>query len=231
MAIPLYLAMTAAETAGNPLPEKMAYMACHFASYGLGISNIPAALPTDAMLILNDLIPIWEHDPVLVARQLADAAAELRCSCVLLDFQRKDEPRAAAVARSVLDALPCPVGISEYYANGLECPVFLSAPAPDVPLERYLTPWKGRELWLEAALESLQITVSTTGSTPKPIPYAEPALPCHKDQRLCCSYHMELLEDRAIFTISRTKEDLFLLLEEAAAMGVTRAVGLYQQLA
>ena len=140
MVMALYLAMTAAETAANPPPEHMAYMACHFASYDAGLSNIPTYLPDGALLILNDRIPVWEHDPDLVAQQLANAVTTLNCSGVLLDFQRPDCPRAAAIAAAIQTALSCPVGISEHYARELDCPVFLCAPPPDTPLERHIAP-------------------------------------------------------------------------------------------
>ena len=230
MAIPLYLAMTAAETMASPMPENMAYMACHFASYGLGISNIPTALPTGAMLILNDRIPLWEHDPVLIAKQLADTVAELSCGSVLLDFQRPENSKATAITKAVLEELPCPVGVSEHYAHDLNCPVFLSAPPPDIPLQRHILSWKDREIWLEAALETIEISVTQGGATVTSVPFQSPSEPSHRDKKCCCSYRTEISEDRAVFTLSRTPEDLHQLLCEAEKLGVTRAVGLYQQL-
>ena len=230
MAIPLYLAMTAAEAAGDPLPENMAYMACHFASYGLGISNIPAELPPGAMLILNDRIPLWEHDPAVVATQLADTVAELSCGSVLLDFQRPDNPKTAAVTKAVLEALSCPVGVSEHYAGNFVCPIFLSAPPPDIPLQRHILSWKDREIWLEAALETIEISVSHDGAAVTPLPFQWPPEPHHRDEKCCCSYHVEVTESCAVFTLSRTPEDLQYLLTEAKKLGITRAVGLYQQL-
>ena len=230
MALPLYLAMTAAESFSAPMPENMAYMACHFASYGLGISNIPAKLPAGAMLILNDRIPLWEHDPLLVARQLSDAVTALDCSYVLLDFQRQNDPKATAVVRAVTDVLLCPVAISEYYAQGLECPVFVSAPPPDRSLEEHLTPWKGREIWLEAALETVQITIDSQGARATSLPLQTLSEPYHCSTQYCCSYITELWEDHAVFTLSRNQEDLCALLKKAEGLGVARAVGLYQQL-
>lgn len=230
MAIPLYLAVTAAETAANPFPEYAAYMACHFASYGSGLSNLPVQLPEGAMLILNDRIPVWEHDPAVVAQQLTETVVDLKCCSVLLDFQRSGDSRTAAIAKAIVDALPCPVGISEHYAANLSCPVFLSAPPPDMPLERHTAPWEGRAIWLEAALETIQITVTQESSTVTNIPIEEPTQPCHKDERLCCCYHIELMDDRAVFTISRTQVELEMLLHQAEELGIQKAVGLFQQL-
>lgn len=230
MAIPLYLAMTAAETATGPLPENMAYMACHFASYGQGLSNLPSRLPPGALLILNDRVPVWQHDPQTVARQLLAAVEALSCSAVLLDLQRPGVSQTKAIVSAVTDTLPCPVGVSQHYAQALSGPVFLSAPPPDTPPERHIAPWAGREIWLEAALETLQITVTVAGSTVTGLPYRIPSEPCHRDGEACCRYHMELFDDRAVFTVSRTAADLAPLFEKVEALGVTKAVGLYQQL-
>ena len=46
MAITPFLAMTAAEfRKKEDLPDKIAWMACHFSPYGLGLSNLPQRLP------------------------------------------------------------------------------------------------------------------------------------------------------------------------------------------
>ena len=230
MAIPLHLAMTATETFTDPLPEKIAYMACHFSSYGLGISNLPTRLPAGNMLILNDRIPIWNHEPAVVARQLAETVEEFSCGWVLLDFQRPNEPAAAAVAAEVLKALPCPVGISHCYAAEFDCPVFLPPPPPDMPLGRHIAAWAEREIWLEAALETLRITVDRSGAVTEFLPQQLPAEPFHRDEGCCCRYHAEISDDKVTFTLSRGKEDLTDLLNRAEDLGITRAIGLYQQL-
>ena len=229
MAMPLHLAMTAAEAAQVPPPENMAYMACHFASYGLGLSNIPHSLPAGAMLILNDRIPIWNHEPSLVARQLADTVAEFGCASVLLDLQRPGDGRAEETVKAVLKTLPCPVGVSEWYAGDFPCPVFLSSPPPDMPLRKHIAPWQGREVWLEAAPETVRIRIDKGGATAETRPI-QPLPDGFRDEKCCCRYTVEVLSDCAVFTLSRTEEELFLLLEEAECLGVTRAVGLYQEL-
>ena len=230
MALPLYLAMTEWETQYCPMPERMAYMACHFSSYGAGLGNFPEQLPVCSMLILNDRIPVWNHDPELIARQLQQTVEAFSCESVLLDFQRQGEGRTAAIAKAAVEALGCPVGVSQWYAQGLSCPVFFSLPAPNRDLSKELALWQGREVWLEAALETVQITVTREDSTTVPIPFEIPSPPCHVDETLCCRYHTAVGEDRAVFTISRTAEDLNALLRKAEALGVTRAIGLYQQL-
>ena len=230
MPLPVYLAMTALEIATDPLPENLAYMACHFSSYGCGVVDFPTQLPPDSLLILNDRIPVWQHDPSLVARQLGEAAERLGCCGVVLDFQRPDNPQAAAIARQIAQALPCPVAVSENYAQELGCAVFLSAPRPSRRLERHMAPWAGREIWLEGALESEQITLTAEGSSAKPIPFTMPLESSHRDLGLCCTYHIEVTEQAAVFTITRAEEDLRALAGQAEQLGITRMIGLYQQL-
>lgn len=231
MASFLYLAMTAAEFAGNPMPDfPAAFMACHFSPYGTGITNIPAQLPHDSILILNDRIPVCGHDPALVASQLCTAAAELGCSGILLDFQRPGSGEAAAVAAAVCDAAQIPVAVSDLYAESLNCPVFLP-PAPlHVPLEEHLSPWLSREIWLDTAMDSETVTVTADGIRILPIAAHTLQGTVHWEQALHCHYSISLSDDAAVFTLQRTREDVDCLLEEAKSMGVARAIGLYQEL-
>ena len=153
MALPLYLALTAAEMAGNPHPDNLTYMACHFSSGGKGLSNLPNVLPPGAILILDDSTPMDGHDPDLIGKQLKDLVQKFRCESLLLDFQRPKNNEQQALAKMLSSTLPCPVGVSEPYAKGLSCPVFLPPVPPDMSPSRHLAPWQGREIWLEAALD------------------------------------------------------------------------------
>lgn len=231
MEIPRFLAMTGAEFAFCPeKPAHIAWMACHFSPYSTGLSNLPPTLPQGSMLILNDRIPICGHDPEQIARALQDTVEALQCDSILLDFQRENEPATAHLVQYLLKSLPCPVAVSDLYAGDLDCPVFLP-PAPlDEPLARYIAPWSGREIWLEAALDALQLTVTEKGCTSLPLPYAPPTGQPFRDESLCCTYAFTLADTAAIFNLWRTPEDLTALLEQAGEMGVTRAIGLYQQL-
>lgn len=230
MAFPLYLAMTAAEIRENSqLPPKYAYMACHFSPYGTGLSNRPKSLPEGCLLILNDRTPIHGHDHGLIAAQLEELATKFSCSGVLLDFQRPECKETAALARHLTEALPCPVSVSEMYAEGLACPVFLPPLPLDVPLAEYLRPWQDREIWLEVALDGLEITLTPQGYAPVPLPFPGES-EGFTDAKLHCHYHINMKEDAAKFTLFRTREDLDALLAEAEAFGVTRAVGLWQEL-
>ena len=231
MALPLYLAMIAAEImAISSPPANCAYMACHFSPYGNGLSNCPRELPPDTMLILNDRIPIHGHSPERIESQLLELHSKLHFHSLLLDFQRPGYAETAALSAHLVKALPLPVGVSDMYAQGLDCPVFLSAPSPDIPLSRYLQSWNDREIWLEAALDGVEITLTETGATTIPCSPEEVSKASHSDPTLHCHYQIDTEDSLARFTIFRTREDLNDLLKEAEDLGVTQAVGLYQQL-
>lgn len=231
MALPLYLAMTAAEMRGNDiLPTQLAYMACHFSSYGTGLSNCPKTLPEGSLLILNDRTPIHGHDHGLIAAQLEEMAQRWVISGILLDFQRPDCKESAVLVKYLSEVLSCPVGVSEPYTDDANAPVFLPPVPLDVPLADYLHPWQGREIWLEAALDGAEILLTETGSNITPLPCCAPAPPVHKDASLHCHYSIETKSSQARFTLNRTREDLDALLEEGKALGVSLAVGLWQEL-
>lgn len=231
MAISLHLAMTSAEiSVSTALPEKIAYMACHFSPYGTGLSNLPQSLPKDSILILNDRTPICGHDPKLILYQLEQTVEALQCSGVLLDFQRPDSPETADLCRALADSITCPIAVSSLYAGALECPVFLPPCPPDTAISAYLEPWKGRDIWLEAAQDTWQITIRESGSTFSLL--SEPSdmdFP-HWDESLFCHYRTDIFADSIIFTLTRTHNDLSSLLLQAEALGVKQAVGLWQEL-
>ncbi len=229
MAIPLYLAMTAAEFSSTAeQPEDLAWMACHFSPYGTGLTNVPDELPPKALLIVNDRTPIYGHDPKRILEILKESVVRLDCWGVLLDFQRPDYTEAKEIA-AALQALPCPVAVSELYAKDLDCPVFLPPVPPQMTVKEYLLPWQHRPVWLEAALSSSVIAVTESGCTHTPLAQHE-NVPCpHTDPVLHCHYRIEVTDKAAHFTLRRTKEDTAALLEEAEKHGVICAVGLYQE--
>ena len=229
MVLPLYLAMTAAEIQGScASAERLAWMACHFSPYAKGISNAPAFLPQGSMLILNDRIPPQGHDPQLVARQLTEAAEQAEAERLLLDFQRPELPLLREVAAAVVEKAACPVAVTPLYADALPCPVFL-LPRLHKPLGEQLQAYPGREIWLEAALECQQVTVTEKGSQFTEIPLQDGNFP-HADEKLHCSYRTEVGADFVRFTLQRDQAQLQKLLEQAQTLGVACAVGLYQQL-
>ncbi len=230
MALPLYLARTKAEMEGNcPLSARPAYMACHFSSAGPGLSNFPDTLPAGTMLILDDSTPFRGHDPKQILREIQTILEQHRCECLLLDFQRPGNEEQQSLAKAITASLPCPVGVSELYAAGLNCPVFCSPLPPDRPLDTHLAPWKGREIWLEAALEGLTLTLTEAGCNCESFwDFPENGL---TDNRLYCHYTIETPCECAIFRLWRTREDLNKLLKAAEFLGVTKAIGLWQELA
>lgn len=230
MGISRYLAITKAEMATFSLPEGYwpGWMACHFSAYGTGLSNFPRKLPSGSMVILNDRTPICGHDHHRIRQQLEQILEENHCSCVLLDFQRPGEPQTQALCEHLAKHLPCPLGVSDLYGEGLPCPVFL-APVPlDQSLDRHLAPWEGREIWLDMAVDAGEFTVTETGSS------FQALQPIHQedgffDEGLCCSYKSSIFPDRIQFTLWRDISALEALAAKAEAMGVTKLLGLFQQ--
>ena len=206
MVLPLYLAMTALEFRPIPCPAF------------LMLSPGDSVPPGDALPVLTDREPLDGH-----------AIEALRRACqgreaVLLDFER---PPTAEV-RDWIRSLPCPAAAPPGYCE--DGPVFLPPPPLHVTPEAYLAPWKGREVWLEAALLRQSVTVTSGGTVfSAPAPSGDCSGGFHSEE-LCCRFTQELFKDRAVFTIFDTPETLTEKLDRAAALGVTRAVGLYQEL-
>ena len=119
MAIRPFLAMTAAEIRGTEtLPPKTAWMACHFSPYSTGLSNLPKALPPGSMVILDDITPIHGHDSETIAAQLRPRLDALKCSGVLLDFQRPGYEEAELLARRLSEAPPAPWACPRFTGGG-----------------------------------------------------------------------------------------------------------------
>jgi len=232
MGISRYLAMTAAEMETFSLSDKdtLAYMACHFSLYGTGLSNIPVLLPPGAMLILNDRTPIHGHDPQRIAAQLLQALENLHFESVLLDFQRPEQSELPSFCRTLVTELSCPVGVSELYADALDCPIFLPPLPLDQPLEAYVAQHKGREIWLDIATDAACITVAENGSRMEYLPFSLPPEETFLDASLHCRYRAEVLENEIKFSLWRDLEQLEALAEEAQTLGITKCIGLYQQL-
>lgn len=229
MAIPLYLAMTAAEFRRNTaLPKYPAWLSCLFSPYSTGLSNIPAQLPPGSLLILSDRTPVCGHDPELVKAQLEETVNKLRCRGVLLDLQRPECNEAVEIVKEVC-GLPCPVAVSQMYVQDVDRPVFLPPVPIDVCLEEYLAPWQGREIWLEMAMGGQIITVTENGTTAVTLPSYEDDAGTFHDEALHCHYEIQT-GDTLRFTLRRTREDISALLEESEKSGVKLAVGLYQEL-
>ena len=229
MAIAPFLAITSAEIQYlTNLPPKIAWLGCHFSQSGQGLSNFPRWLPPGSLLILDDANSLDGHDPQLVCKQTKEIVAQWECAGVLLDFQRPNQEGGKDMAAAIAEALPCPVAVSALYAEGLMCPVFLPPIPVSMPLEEALAPWKGRDCWLELALNGERITVTQSGATVSE--WMESLPDGFREETLHCHYSLDLGENQANWTLWRTKEDIAALLEEAEGFGITTAVGLWQEL-
>lgn len=230
MPIPRYLAMTAAEMAGSSvLPRQVAWMACHFSSSGSGLSNLPRWLPADSLLILDDSVPIQGHDPQRILEELRDCMKHLQCVGLLLDFQRSGQEQTRKLAEYLCETLPFPIIVSDTYAQGLDCGVFVSPIPPDEDMASRLAPWKGREIWLDTTTQGLEILLTEHGATSTPLPPWGCPGGGFEEKRLHCHYRISLEENSALFTLWRTKADIEAQLAEAEVLGVTAAVGLNQE--
>lgn len=226
MPIPCYLAMTAAEFArAKELPGQLAWMACHFAPYGTGLVNLPQQLPEGSVLMLNDRIPICGHDPLLVADMLSQTVEQNHCAAVVLDLQRSDEETGRMV--EALRNMECPVVVPQHLASQEDI-VLLPPVPPDQLIGEYLAPWQERKSWLEVSSWGKLITVSEHGAADKSTP-ENSQCEGFPDEKLFCHYRLELGET-ARFYLWRTWEDQQKLLKAAKELGVTAAIGLYQEL-
>ena len=230
MAIAPFLAVTAAEMREDPVfPSKTAWLGCQFSSWNPGLCNFPKALPPESLLILTDQFPFENHDPELILHQLQDQLIRLSCCALLLDFQKPEIDALASLIELLAEALPCPVIVSACYGQGLECPVFLPPVPPSVSLNDWLSPWLGREIWLELALDGEFITITDRGSDITPLPYGWDG-DGFSDNLLNCHYRIQQNADAVTVTLWRTRADLTALIDQAEALGVSAFVGWNREL-
>lgn len=220
-----YLAMTTAELAGYTGADSVGWMACHFSTAGGGLSNLPRQLPADSLVILDDSTPFDCHDPDKITRQLCQIPS---MSALLLDFQRPAHREIYALIDKLSHGLPCPVAVTEAYAKGTDCPVFLSTPL-NVPLSDAVAPWQGRALWLDIPFGAQRFIISKAGCRTEPIAPAPEAPFPHWDEKTRCSYQIEIQPDRVHFTLHRAAGAVAAILKQADALGIQKAVSLRQE--
>lgn len=227
MGLPHYLAMTPEEFAtSSSLPEHIAWMSCRFSPDGNGLMQVPTTLPTGSILVLDDAISPKGQDPAQIMEQLKPV---LKGVCgLLLDFQKPDNPETATLAKALVQLQLCPTGVSEPYAQALDCPVFL----PPVPLHRsveeYLAPYAGREIWLDTVPGMETILITSEGMKYMTAMEEAPGK-LHHDSLLHCHYRTTVTEHDICFSLFRTVSDEADFLKTAAELGVTRTFGLYQE--
>lgn len=230
MGIKGYLAMTAAEFLQSKPLLPPAWMSCHFSPWGENLTNFPQSLPQGSILIIDDSMPPTHHDALQIVKQLEDQCARLQPDCILLDFQRPNDPKTQEIVEAIVLALCYRVGVSQLYAGQLSCPVLLECPAPGTSLETAAATFAGRELWLEIAPEGRTMILTEEGCKVSPASLDRLDSPFFFDAETSSNYHWHLEENKAIFHIQRDPSCLKKLLLQADALGFTRAVGLYQQL-
>ena len=155
-------------------------------------------------MILNDRTPIHGHDPERIFKQLEEVIRKFSCSHLLLDLQRPCS-EAASIIEKLLE-LPCPVVTSQLHGENLDTPIFLPPVPLNAPPKTYLEGYQGREIWLEVALDALQVTVTEKGSTFLTVPWDDEAFP-HEDTELFCHYKVDISQRKAVFTLKRTRND------------------------
>jgi len=226
-----FLAMTAREIAQcQRLPPHICWIDCRFSPDDNGLADLPEELLPGSLLCLNDMVPLSGQDFQTITRQLSDCITQFSCPAVLLDFQRPPTDETLSLVRHLVSELPRPVVVSDLYAGALDCPVFLPPVPPSVPLEEYLTPWKGRDIWLELGLVGEILTLTEAGCEAVPFSCQNHCGEGFADDALHCHYTIDTNEKAARFTLWRTKDDLNALLAAAETIGITSAVGLYQEL-
>ena len=230
MKIPMFLAMSAAEFSFcRQLPAHMAWLACHFSHSGSGISNTPTALPANSLLILDDSAPFQMHHPQQILEQLTFVSSKLQVRGVVLDFQRPVTAEVQELALLLQKKLPCPVAAPPPYSDG-KSPIFL----PPVPLQQipqiYLTPYRSREIWLEVALDRVQLHISKDGCRKELDTFGTFEELSHQSQQLYCHYQATCYPNEVIFRLQRTRKDLEELSEEVSCLGVSQMIGLWQEL-
>lgn len=229
MPIPLCLAMTAAEMATcTAVPSHVGWLACHFSPSGSGLSNIPKTLPSQSLLILDDSTPFAGHQPDVIIQQLQNIIESLKPEALILDFQRPSEPDVQNLSYMLQTKLPCVVAAPPNFSVP-NAPVFLPSCPPNRLIKEYTEPFRGRKIFLETALDGMMIRVTTNGCRKESCFFEHAESFPYIDEKLHCHYHIAHNDNAVEFSLQRTYEDCIKLLEEACTLGVTCAVGLWQE--
>ena len=226
MGLPQYLAMTDGEIAACArLPPRLARMGCHFSDDGL--VELPQTLPSGALLVLDDRVPMAAQDPGRILAQLAEALEKFSCTGLLLDFQQAENAPQRELVRLLTRELTIPLAAPPAYAvEG--CRLFLSPVAADQAIEEALSPWAGKKIWLDTAPAAVRLELTKQGCTRTPLPRMA-ASGKFEDSKLCCRYSIETVPNGFQFTLYRDQSCIRALLEQAAALGAELAIGLWQE--
>ena len=231
MVLPLYLAMTGREIlAAQPSASRCAYMACHFSPYGLGLSNLPKALPEGAVILLSDRIPPGGHDAEVVVAQLEELVRQFQPKAIVLDLETAGNGFCRELAVKCSGISGAEITVAAAYAKDLPCSVFVGAGALWTPAEKLLKPWQGRKLWVEAVLQRGLVTVTDQGAGYEELPWEPPEEELPVDEDLQVAYRIRQTKDAVEVMLWRGKEQLPKWMEKLEQLGAEGFLGLYQQL-
>ena len=173
MSIPLFLAMTASEFFQNgENPQNLAWMSAHFSPSDSGLSNLPPALPTGSILILDDQIPWTDHDMERVCQELTRVLLRDKAYGLLLDFEREPCEQTlllASAAAQCCREIGCAIAMPEVYRGDGDAACFLPPLPCTVPVDTVNLP-RG-PIWLDAAPTG---AVARIGSEAVSITHADP---------------------------------------------------------
>lgn len=219
MAIKFYLAMMAEEISDFPdLPENSAFI------YHI-YPDIFQEIPMSGIAVLTDFFPVQPD----LAQSVAQWIRQWSCEAVVLDFQNPKYEEAEGFVRLLQTYVSCPVVVSEIYAAQMDCPVFLPPLPHHKSLKDHLTPWQGREIWMDLSPLPEQLLLTQQGCSSHYDFSLPPCCPVHENAHLHCHYSITLEEGCAAFTFWRTDDDLTALLQELEEAGVHHAIGLHQE--
>lgn len=208
-----YLAVTEKEIGNFSGP--VAWMACRFAQRQPGLENLPSQLPPGSLIMVDDLQPIFGHSPARVARQLESLCKKHRSAGIILDLQRKKTPQAMQMVKALLQIKEIPIALTPEYAREFSCPVLVTVPI-HLKLQQVVAPWKGREIWLDIPMG--QVNLRQGKVTEEKSSHSGSY---QWDRFLCCGYAKT---GQDAYTLCRTKAMLPKILDEAAKLGIAKAL-------
>ena len=231
MFLPIYLAITGQEfPLFTDFPSTLCYLACHFSASGIGLSNLPTVLSPGAIISIDDSTPIVNHNLSAVSRQINDLVEKFQPCGILLDLQRPDNPYAPDMIEAIIHAASCPVAVSHIYAKDHNCAVFLPPLPFRMSVSEYLQPWIGKEIWLEVGSDKEIAIITEKGLCTERV-YSIPDNCNHfREPSLLCHYSTHIKPDHIALYFHRTAQDLEELQAQATELGVTKFLGLWQQL-
>ena len=132
------------------------------------------------------------------------------------------------MAEEIQSRILCPTAVTAPYAANSNSILFLPPIPPELSAKEWFSPYAGREIWLEVENTGEELTLTKQGCTRQPL-FQPLQGQIFADKQSLCHYTIRTEPDRAVFFMNRTPEDLQSLLSECEKLGVTKAIGLYQE--